>query len=124
MTLKSSDPFDAPIIDTGFLTDPIDVQMMVQAIKTAKTMFSLTPWKGYTLQPYGVLGAAKTDNDLIAYIRSQATTFYHSSSTVKAGRSYDITSPLDSKLKLKGAVGVRVVDASIFVSHKRSSHPV
>ncbi|KAF4615922.1 hypothetical protein D9613_011346 [Agrocybe pediades] len=114
VTLNSNDPFEPPLIDTGFLTNPIDIQIMIEAIKTAKEMFTLSPWKGYTLQPYGELGSAKTDSDLMKYIRSQATTFYHPSSTVKAGRSYDITAPLDSELNLKGAVGVRVVDASIF----------
>ena len=43
VTLHSVDPFDSPLIDLGFLSDPLDVQFMLAAIKTTKAMFALTP---------------------------------------------------------------------------------
>ena len=47
----------------------------------------------------------------IADIRARADTIYHPVGTVRMGR--DAAAPLDPHLRVKGAEGLRVVDASV-----------
>ena len=91
--------------------------MMVQAFKLAKYMLSLPPWRDLKAKPYGALGQATTDAQIEAVIRNTVTTFWHTSCTAKMGLSSDSMAVLDSKLNVKGVTGLRVIDASVFVSY-------
>lgn len=121
MTLNSSDPFDFPIIDPGFFTHPLDVAIMVEALRTSTRMLATSPWQGIVKAPFGALGNATTDGELAAYARSHVTTFWHVSCTAKMGTLEDEMAVVDPSLRVKGVKGVRVVDASVFVSWHRLS---
>ncbi|KAF8896765.1 GMC oxidoreductase-domain-containing protein [Gymnopilus junonius] len=126
VTLTSSDPFIFPNIDTAFLKEPLDAQLMLTAIRSAEDLVNTPPFRnnGFIIQPaFGVLGKARTDEDVIAYARSEVTTYYHPCGTAKLGQSSDTTAVVDSKLLLKGALGVRIVDASVFVSALKFIRP-
>ncbi|KAI0043720.1 GMC oxidoreductase [Auriscalpium vulgare] len=114
ITLASNHPFDFPIIDPGFLTHPADVAVMVEALHTATAMISTAPWLSFILGPYGALANATTDIALAAYARDGVTSYWHPCCTAKMGTSNDETAVVDSKLLVKGAAGLRIVDASVF----------
>ncbi|THH03455.1 hypothetical protein EW146_g10441 [Bondarzewia mesenterica] len=116
VTLNSTDPFDFPLIDPGYLTHPLDVAIAVHSMRTAASFLSTEPWKDYVLEPYGALANATTDEELASYARDHITTFWHPSSTAKMGALTDEMAVVDACLRLKGAEGVRIVDASVFVS--------
>lgn len=54
---------------------------------------------------------AKTDEDLVAHIRARADTIYHPVGTCKMG--VDDMAVVDSRLRVHGMDGLRVVDASV-----------
>ncbi|KAJ7143681.1 aryl-alcohol-oxidase from pleurotus Eryingii [Mycena epipterygia] len=116
VTLNSTDPFDFPIIDPAYLTHPVDVGVAVAGLKLAAEFVATSSWDDYIIQPFGVLANATTDEDIAAYARSQVTSFWHPCCTAKIGTSADNTSVVDANLRLKGATGVRIVDASVFPS--------
>lgn len=116
LTLNSSDPFDFPLIDPGFFNDPVDAKIMIQAIKTSEKLVATSPFSGFISQPFGALAAAKTDAEIEAYFKNNTSTFYHPGGTAKMGKLSDPMAVVNSQLQLKGANGVRVVDASVFVS--------
>ena len=89
---------------------------MTQAVRTSKALLATTPWQGFVGSPFGPLATAQTDQELAAYIRSGVVTFWHHSCTAKMGTLEDPMAVVDPSLRLKGAKGVRVVDASVFVS--------
>lgn len=77
-------------------------------------------WDGWILDEFGPFKAARTDEEIDEYARSNGVTVDHVSCTVSMGRT---GSPrergqgaLNSDLTVKGTLGLRVVDASIFVS--------
>ncbi|KAJ6617535.1 aryl-alcohol-oxidase from pleurotus Eryingii [Mycena sp. CBHHK59/15] len=115
VTLNSTDPFDFPLIDPSYLTHPLDVDVAIAALKMAEDFVATSPWKDYIIQPFGVLANATTDEDIAAYARSQVTSFWHPCCTAKMGTAVDPTSVVDADLRLKGTIGVRIVDASVFV---------
>ena len=100
---------------------------MVAALHLAEDFYATDPWAGMGLKRYGPWTNATTDTELADMARARVTTFWHPCCTARMGKSDDDTAVVDSKLKLKGAEGVRIVDASVFVSTifncpRRGSH--
>ncbi|KAI0049156.1 GMC oxidoreductase [Auriscalpium vulgare] len=122
VTLRSANPFDTPVIDPGFFTNELDVAAMVGAIRTSSALLETGPWKDLAARPFGLLENATTDAELAEYARNSASSFWHPTGTVKMGTSSDEMAVLDSKLRVKGAEGLRVVDASVF-PFIPASHP-
>ncbi|KAI0720536.1 alcohol oxidase [Cerioporus squamosus] len=112
VTLKSTDPFDAPLIDPNLLGTDVDLAIMREAVKAARSFVAAPTWSGYLLGEFGAFGNAHTNEELDAYIRDNGDTIDHPVGTVAMGK--DVEGALDSELRVKGTVGLRVVDASAF----------
>jgi choline dehydrogenase-like flavoprotein len=117
VTLASSDPFAAPLIDPNFLADPDDMRRMVQGFKQMRTILSQPALAGYCGQELATTADAKTDDQIEAVIRNYADTIYHPVGTCRMGPlEGPHANPLnvvDSELRVHGMQGLRVVDASI-----------
>lgn len=111
--LASTDPFEAPLADSGLFHNPLDVQLLVEAIKYARQVSStsaLTAHNPFEVAP----GAGVTsDADLAAYVQNSATTLYHPSGTCAAGPLAN-GGVVNSKFQVYGVQNLRVVDASVF----------
>ncbi|KAI0055436.1 aryl-alcohol oxidase-like protein [Artomyces pyxidatus] len=114
ISLVSADPFTFPAIDPAFLTHPLDMAIAIEAVRTASAFLATPPFEGFIIEPFGALANATTDAELEAYARAGTSTFWHPCCTTKAGNSSDKTAVVEANLLLKGATGVRVVDASVF----------
>lgn len=89
---------------------------MVQAMHDAQTFLAAEPWqKDFKPVPFGDLAAAKTDEDKAALARKTAVTINHPSGTARMSPANAKWGVVDSELRVKGAKGLRVVDASVFV---------
>jgi len=106
---------DKPVIDLGWFTDPADVEVAVAALKRCRQA-----WAAPVLDPIKVgeevaPGPGVTsDEDIMAYIRRTAQTIWHASSTCSMGKRGDRNAVVDSKARVFGVEGLRVVDASVF----------
>ena len=111
VSLRSSDPKDAPVIRMNFLQYEADVQKSVAAIKLTRQLFhnsAFDEFRGAEIAP----GAdVTTDEALIAYIRNTGSTVWHPVGTCKMGT--DSMAVVDPELRVHGIEGLRVVDASI-----------
>ncbi len=119
--LSSSNPFDFPLIDPQYLTEQVDLNVAIESVSVASSFVSQSPFRGFIQTPFGQLANAKTRSDFEAYVKNQSVSFWHPCCTAKMGSTSDPTAVVDSQLRLKGAVGVRIIDASIFVSRTVSS---
>ncbi|KAF2214536.1 hypothetical protein CERZMDRAFT_95799 [Cercospora zeae-maydis SCOH1-5] len=127
VTLRSADPLDPPQIDfnyfdTGTTTngaDQADLNAMIQALKLSRSAL-----QKYNQLPLSLLGGSKykeffpgpevtSDEDLGTYIKDRAWG-HHASCSVPIGADDDMNTPLDSRFRVKGVNGLRVVDASVF----------
>ncbi|EEB90979.1 hypothetical protein MPER_10740, partial [Moniliophthora perniciosa FA553] len=108
--LSSSNPFDQPVIDYGLYTTEFDINAQVEAMKMVRDFVSLPQFQGIVEGPFGALANATTDQDLAAYARANAQIYSHPSCTASMGPG----GVVDSRLKVKGVEGLRVVDASVF----------
>lgn len=114
--LNSSSPFAFPLIDPGFFTAPFDIQAMVYAVKAARAFMESAPWAGVALSRIGAVGEAESDEDIIAAIRANTRTIYHPTSSARMSPADASWGVVDPELRVKGANGLRVVDASAFPS--------
>ncbi|KAF9265032.1 alcohol oxidase, partial [Marasmius fiardii PR-910] len=114
--LNTSNPFDAPLIDPAFLTTEFDIVAMRESIKKSFKFVSAPVWSGYVLGPYGALANATTDEQIDDYVRRQTGTSAHPVGTLAMSPKNATYGVVNPDLKVKGVHGLRVVDASIFVS--------
>jgi choline dehydrogenase len=116
LTLRDADPRSPPCIDPGYLTDPGDVDALLEGMEMARSLAAapaLRAWIASELFP----GPALTGKqDMEAYLRQVASPFFHPVSTCAMGRDTDPQAVVTPDCRVRGVEGVRVVDASIFPS--------
>ena len=88
---------------------------MVYAIKAARGFMQSSPWNGVAISRVGPVGEAETDDEIIAAARANTRTIYHPTSTARMSPEGADWGVVDPQLRVKGANGLRVVDASVFV---------
>jgi len=113
VTLTSNDPFDNPAIDPGFLTESIDMTMMIQAIKYARSFLGASAWNDYIISATDGLVTDITDAELEAYVRNYTATVFHPVGTAHMSATLSESGVLTSDVLVKGTTGLRVVDASV-----------
>lgn len=109
--LTSADPFDDPLIDANYLAAETDRLVMREGLKIIREVLgqnALSPYRGPELSPGE---AVQTDAEIDAFVRAHGETIYHPVGTVRMGA--DEQAPVDGALRVRGADGLRVVDASV-----------
>lgn len=89
---------------------------MRYALKSARRFLAGPAWKGYVVTPAGPLANATTDVLLDTYARAASFSTAHPIGTAAMspkGAKYGVVDP---DLRVKGVSGLRIVDASVFVS--------
>jgi len=112
--LNSNDPFDKPLIDPQFLTTEFDIVAMRECVRAIKRFIAAPAWADYVLSPFGPLSAT-SDSDIDEYVRGLTGTAFHPVGTATMS-SHSKPGVVDQDLLVKGADGLRIVDASVFVS--------
>ncbi|KAH4800122.1 hypothetical protein HBI24_227390 [Parastagonospora nodorum] len=109
---SSSNIFDAPVADAGFLRNPLDVTLLREGVHFARK-FAQAPGIA-ELAPVEVApGANVTSNaDIDAFIKGSASTLYHPAGSCKMGPREE-GGVVNSELKVYGVEGLRIVDASV-----------
>jgi choline dehydrogenase len=111
ISLRSSNPKDAPMFRMNYLQNEADVQKLVAGIKLMRQLLCTSffdEFRGEEIAP----GADVINNEaLVAYIRNTASTMWHPVGTCKMGT--DFRAVVDPELRVYGVEGLRVVDASI-----------
>ncbi|KAF5364040.1 hypothetical protein D9756_001004 [Leucocoprinus leucothites] len=116
VTISSSDPLKAPLIDPGLLTDDIDMDVMKYAVRSAQKFVTGPAWKDYIVGP--VNGQADTtmtgtDAQLEQYIRQNSVTVFHPTGTASMSPVGAQWGVVDPDLKVKGVSGLRIADLSV-----------
>lgn len=111
--LASTDPFAAPLADPAYLRNPVDVQLLIEGIKYARSI-ATSPALLLSYPVEQTPGAnVVSDTDIEAYIRSGVAPLYHPSGTCAVGK-YESGGVVDEKFRVHGVRNLRVVDASVF----------
>ncbi|KAK5136462.1 hypothetical protein LTR08_003107 [Meristemomyces frigidus] len=115
LTISSPNMADAPIINPNWLTDPTDQEVAVAAFKFARSVFHTKALKPIVIGEESWPGAnITTDAGILQMIQSTFLTFYHAAGTCAMGKANDTMAVIDSKARVIGVEGLRVVDISAF----------
>lgn len=113
--LATTDPFDKPIIDPKLVSTEFDKFCLRESVKALKRFLSASTWEDYVIGPYGS-AAGITDEEIDAHVRNLSSTVNHVMGTAAISAVNASWGVVDPNLKVKGVEGIRVVDASVFVS--------
>jgi len=114
--LRSADPLDAPAIDPRYFSDPgdADLALLVEGIRMNREILRQAPIRAVLGAENDTSAGATSDAALRDFIRAQCTTLYHPTSTCRMGS--DALAVVDPTLRVRGAEGLFVADASVFPS--------
>ncbi|WP_296198057.1 GMC family oxidoreductase N-terminal domain-containing protein [uncultured Microbacterium sp.] len=116
ITVTSTDPLAAPVIEPNYLSDPdgVDRATLRRGLEIAQSMFDTAIMRERTNERYIAprggerLGA---DERIDASLEHLSHTLYHPTSTARMGN--DAGSVVDPELRVRGVSGLRVADASV-----------
>lgn len=115
VTIKSTDSFVNPVVSPNWLLDPRDQEVAVAAFKQARAVFTNSATKDIVIGDETFPGLnVSSDAQILSFIQLSAAASYHASATCAMGMINDSMAVLDSKARVYGVKGLRVVDASAF----------
>lgn len=109
--LQSGDPLAPLGIDPKFLSDDRDLQTLMKGAKMTRQILESPALEKYRHKELFGLHDNMSDQEWEQVIRNRADTVYHPVGTCKMG--HDDMAVVDSRLRVHGMEGLRVVDASI-----------
>lgn len=116
VTLQSNSIQDGPSINLNYLADETDQKIALYAFRNLRKILAQPELANYTIGPNSgevVPGIDVADDDtLLSYIKSTLLPVWHASGTCRMLPEKD-GGVVDSRLRLHGAQGLRIVDASI-----------
>ena len=115
VTIVSNDNSVLPVVSPNWLTDPRDREVLIAAFRRARQIWASRSMRGVVTGPEAFPGANVTsDSDILAAIQRSAQTIWHACGTNKMGKESDDMAVVDSRGRVIGVHGLRVVDVSAF----------
>lgn len=113
--IRSTDPFEHPVIRANAHGTEGDVAAMLAGVKLIRRLAAQPALAEITAEELVPGPSVRSDEDLINDIRSRSGTVYHPCGTARMG-SDPRTSVVDHLLRVHGIEGLVVADASVFPS--------
>ncbi len=110
--LRSSNPFDKPVIDNNYLAEPDDLRLEVAGLKYARDILAMKPLASRITHEMLPGKDLTSDHDLGEHCRRSVKTNWHPVGTCRMGPPGDPLAVLDPQLNVRGIEGLRVIDAS------------
>ncbi len=104
---------DAPKISPNYLTTEDDRKVAADSLRQVRQIMGQPAMQSYQPEEFKPGIQHQSDAELAKLAGDIANTIFHPVGTVKMGQNNDATAVLDPHLRVKGLVGLRVVDASI-----------
>ncbi|MCU4651790.1 GMC family oxidoreductase N-terminal domain-containing protein [Roseibacterium sp. SDUM158016] len=111
--IDSPDPTAQPAITPNSLSTNTDIADMIAGARLIERMLETSAMRGLIAGPNGFSPVGQSDDALLADIRARAATVYHPCGTCRMAPR-EAGGVVDPSLRVWGAEGLRVVDASIF----------
>jgi choline dehydrogenase len=106
--LASGNPRTPALIDPKYLSEPADLDLLVEGVSLAREIgagAAFADWRAQEVYP-GPGGTATAD--IRNFVLRAADSFHHPVGTCRIG------AVVDHGLRVKGMAGLRVIDASVF----------
>jgi len=111
IAIQSPDPHVYPKIHPNYLSDSLDQETVVRAMRLSRRLMKTQALSPYIVAERVPCEGAETDAALLEAARNISQTIYHPTSTCKMG--CEPLAVVDERLRVHGVRGLRVADASI-----------
>ncbi|MBT5667594.1 MAG: choline dehydrogenase [Rhodospirillaceae bacterium] len=108
---KSADPFEAPVIRPSYLDDENDVNVLYSGVQIVRRIFDAPALREVSMGEFAPGPEVQSRDEIRDYTRQSGGTIHHPVGTCKMGE--DPAAVVDSRLRVHGISGLRVIDASI-----------
>ncbi|MCV0425336.1 MAG: choline dehydrogenase [Roseibium sp.] len=113
IALRSSDPFDTPEIHPNSLSTNHDLSEMLEGCRLMRKIAQSPALQSVIEDEIAPGSRVQSDEDMLEDVRNRSSTVFHPVSTCRMGTNVE-ENVVDSRLRVHGIDGLRVVDASIF----------
>ncbi len=123
--IASADSYAAPKITPNYLSTAEDRQTAAAALALTRAIVAAPALARFAPEEFSPGPRYRTQEQLVEAAGLIGTTIFHPVGTCKMGRDDDPWSVVDSKLRVIGVAGLRVVDASImpFITSGNTNSP-
>ncbi|MCA1769810.1 MAG: GMC family oxidoreductase N-terminal domain-containing protein [Halomonas sp.] len=111
--IKSRDPRQPPAIAPNYLSTPEDRKVAADSLRVTRRIAEQPAFARYSPEEVKPGVQYQSDDDLVRLAGDIGTTIFHPVGTAKMGREDDSLAVVDSRLRVRGVAGLRVVDASV-----------
>ncbi|QNP47254.1 GMC family oxidoreductase [Diaphorobacter aerolatus] len=109
--IRSRDALDPPSMQPHYLSTPLDRDTNVAAVRAARAIAASRAMSPYVKREVKPGPEAQSYDELLEFCRNNGATIFHPSGTCSMGR--DAMAVVDSRLRVHGVEGIRVVDCSV-----------
>ncbi|WP_067065946.1 GMC family oxidoreductase [Roseateles chitosanitabidus] len=113
VTIRSADAADAPLIAPNYLSTEADREIAARSLRLTRRIVEQPALARYRPTEYKPGVQFQTDEELARLAGDIATTIFHPVGTCRMGRDDDPLAVVDSRLRVRGVDGLRVIDASV-----------
>lgn len=111
LRLRSTDPYDRPLLDPAYLADSHDLEAIADAVEISRAVGNSAAMAEFRAAEVAPGPIAATREQIREFARQQCGTYHHQVGTCRMGS--DDGAVLDPALRVRGVSGLRVADASI-----------
>ena len=108
---RSNDPLARPAIRPNYLSAVSDVRALLAGTSHARRIFAAPPLAQYSAAETMPGADIQSEEALTAFLRHAGTNLHHPVGTCRMGE--DPMAVVDSRLRVRGLGGLRVIDASV-----------
>lgn len=113
ISIASPDPSDAPLIRPNYLSTDRDVEEVLQGSRLMRRIADARALDAWVEEEVSPSKTVDTDDKLLDYFRLNSGSIYHLCGTCAMGTDPHET-VVDTRLRVHGVPGLRIVDASVF----------
>ncbi|MFP3456447.1 GMC family oxidoreductase N-terminal domain-containing protein [Psychrobacter sp. SIMBA_152] len=111
--IASSDPAKPALIKPNYLSTEKDIREVIQGNKLIRKIMAAPALKAITVEEVSPAEEVTNEDSMLEFFRKNAGSIYHPCGTCVMGPDPK-TAVVDSRLRVYGVKGLRIIDASIF----------
>ncbi len=109
--IRSTDPFEPPEMQPNYLATELDRRTAVAGLQAARAIAASAAMRLYVKREVKPGPEAGSDAELLEFCRNNGATIFHPTGTCRMG--IDARAVVDTRLRVNGAAGLRVIDCSV-----------
>jgi choline dehydrogenase len=123
--IRTPDFRDAPAIAPNYLSTDADRKVAADSLRVTRRIMAQSAMQKFVPEEYKPGVQYQSDEELAKLAGDIASTIFHPVGTTKMGRATDPLAVVDTRLKVRGVAGLRVVDAGVmpFITSGNTNSP-